>query len=111
MGITTRTDIFAMDAIRGLSNSSKELSKIYAQLSSGNRIYKASEDAAGLAIASRLNSDVRVYNQGIRNISDGISALQIASNALTVLQDITIRRQEIAEQSANGTYSRAQRAS
>ena len=100
-----------MDAIRGLSKTSKGLSEIYTQLASGSRINKASDDAAGLAIASKLNADSRVYGQGIKNINDGISVLQIASNAITSLKDITIRRQELAEQSANGVYSDKQRES
>ena len=100
-----------MDAIRGLSRSSNELSEIYNQLASGSRINKASDDAAGLAIASKLNADSRVYTQGIKNVNDGISVLQIASNALTSLKDITIRRQELAEQSANGVYTDKQRQS
>lgn len=100
-----------MDAIRGLSKTSKGLDEIYTQLASGSRINKASDDAAGLAIASKLNADSRVYGQGIKNINDGISVLQIASNAITSLKDITIRRQELAEQSANGVYSDKQRES
>lgn len=100
-----------MNAIRGLSKSSKELSDIYSKLSSGIRINKASDDAAGLAIASSLNTDCRVFNQGLKNVNDGISFIQIASNAISSLKDITIRRQELAEQSANGVYSDKQRES
>ena len=74
------------------------------------RINRASDDAAGLAIASTLNGDVRIATQAIRNLSDGISALSVAEGSLKNLSDITIRQRELAEQSANGVYSDKQRA-
>ncbi len=109
MAVSLRTDIIASKAIRGLNRSQNSLSTIFERLSSGQRINKASDDAAGLAVASSLNFEARVTNQGMKNINDGISAISIASNAISTLSDITIRRQELAEQSANGVYSTEQR--
>jgi flagellin-like hook-associated protein FlgL len=75
------------------------------------RINKASDDAAGLAIALSLNSDTRVFTQAVRNLNDGISYLSIASGALDALSTIVIRQKELAEQSANGTVGLTQRKS
>jgi flagellin len=72
------------------------------------RINRASDDAAGLAIADSLNADARVYGQAIRNVNDGVSALSIADGALGQLSNIVIRQKEFAEQAANGVYSSAQ---
>jgi flagellin len=78
-------------------------------LSSGLRINKASDDAAGLAIAQNLKTDTRVFAQGIRNINDGISILNIAQGALTELTQVTLRQLELATQGANGVLSTKQR--
>jgi len=79
------------------------------KLSSGLRINRASDAAAGLAIASGLNVDTRVQTQAIRNFNDGHSALSIAEGALQQLSSIIIRIRELAEQSANGTMTTVQR--
>lgn len=73
------------------------------------RINKASDDAAGLSIASSLNADERVYAQAVRNVNDGINYLNIADGALSELSNITMRQIELAEQAANGVYSFNQR--
>jgi flagellin len=75
------------------------------------RINRASDDAAGLAVASSLNAHSRVYGQGVRNVNDAISALNIADGGLEQLRAITIRQKELAEQAANGSLSRTQRRS
>jgi flagellin len=72
----------SQSAQRRLGESSAKLSGIYERLSSGQRINKASDDAAGLAIAEELNSKGRIYAQGIRNGNDGISLLNIADSAI-----------------------------
>lgn len=79
------------------------------KLSSGLRINSASDDAAGLAISESLKTDSRIFNQGVRNLNDGISVLNIADSALSSLSEINIRLTELAEQGSNGTYSRTQR--
>ncbi len=81
------------------------------RLSSGLRINHAADDAAGLAIASSLNADSRVYTTGIRNLNDGISLLSMADASLESLSNITIRIRELSEQAANGTLSFTQRKS
>lgn len=81
------------------------------RLASGQRINRASDDPAGLAVASSLRADSRVYGQGIRNVNDGISLLNVAEGALSALASITQRQIELAEQAANGTYSTNQRLS
>ena len=103
------SNIASLRAQRRLAENSSRLETIFERLASGQRINHARDDAAGLAIASGLNADSRVYGQGLRNINDGLSALQVAEGALNELSSITIRLQELAEQAANGTYSATQR--
>ena len=99
--------------VSGVSNLNKilsELSDSYNKLSSGKRISKASDDAAALAIASRLEASLGQLEQGARNVRDAGSALAIADGAVSQIQDISGRLQELSIQSANGTYSDEQRA-
>ncbi len=95
--------------LRSLSQNTKGLSNVYERLSSGQRINRASDDAAGLSIADNLNAKSRVFGQAIRNINDGASLINIAEGALGQLSTIVIRQRELAEQAANGTYSTTQR--
>lgn len=85
------------------------MSTVYERLSSGQRINRASDDAAGLAVATSLNAKTRVYSQAVRNVSDGVSALNIADQAVASLADIVTRQRELAEQAANGVYNTQQR--
>lgn len=109
MSITVGSNIASLRAQRLLGKSSEELGSSFEKLSSGLRINRASDDAAGLSIAQTLNTDARVLAQGIRNINDGISAISIAEGSLRELSSITMRQLELAEQAANGSYSLAQR--
>lgn len=109
MALTIGSNIASLKAQRRLSDSSSDLSRIFERLSSGQRINSASDDAAGLAIASSLRADARVFAQGIRNLNDGISLLSIGQGALTQLSQITQRQFELAQQSASGSYSARQR--
>ena len=99
----------ALNAQRRLGQSTQSVQQSFTRLSSGLRINKASDDAAGLAISESLNVDARVYTQGIRNLNDGISLTNIAEGAMQELTNITIRQRELATQSANGTLSLQQR--
>ncbi|HMP47353.1 MAG TPA: hypothetical protein PKA63_01645, partial [Oligoflexia bacterium] len=108
-GLSLSTNIASLNAQRNLTQSSKALETSFARLSSGMRINRASDDAAGLSVSSLLDTDRRVLAQGIRNLNDGISYLNIAESAVTELTNIMFRVQEIAEQSANGTFSDTQR--
>jgi flagellin len=107
--ITIGSNIASLNVQRQLARSSEALSTVYERLSSGQRVNRASDDAAGLAISMNLKTSSRIVSQGIRNINDGLSASHIISGTLSSLSDITIRIQELAEQSANGTYTSKQR--
>lgn len=98
-------------AQRRLAEATSSLAANYEHLSSGLRINRASDDAAGLAVASVLSSKSRVYTQSLRNINDGVSALNIAQGATSGMTDILQRLRELAVQSANGVFSLTQRLS
>jgi flagellin-like hook-associated protein FlgL len=107
--ISLGSNIQALRTIRALDRSVNERLAISARLATGKDIIRASDDAAGLAIVESLNADVRVYSQGIRNLSDGLSMLSIASGALSELGTIQTRIIELTEQAANGTFRDQQR--
>lgn len=109
MAITIGSNIASLQAQRRLSQSNESLSFVYQRLSSGSRINRASDDAAGLAIADNLRAQQRVASVAIRNANDGISTVAIADGALAEIGNVLIRLGELAEQSANGVYSPTQR--
>ncbi len=109
MAITINTNTGALSAQRYLGQTTALLGRTFERLSSGLRIVRASDDAAGLAIADSLRADSRVAGQAIRNASDGISLVSIADGALGEIGNILTRMAELAEQSANGTLSTSQR--
>lgn len=94
---------------RHLNKSTAQVESAYQRLSSGLRVNKASDDAAGLAVSNRLMVDKRIYTKGIQNLNDGISAVNIADTSLEALGNIAGRIQELATQSANGVLSDSQR--
>ena len=105
-----------MDSIKNISSlvsalakSENTIKKKFAELSSGSRINRASDDAAGLAIAESLKADAAKYSVANRNAQDAISASQIADGALGEISNINARLSEIATQAANGTLSDGQR--
>jgi len=107
--ITIGSNIGSLKAQRRLADAASSLASTYERLSSGQRINKASDDAAGLAISMDLGARSRVYSQAMRNANAGVSLLNIADAAVNSLVDINTRLQELAEQSANGVYSSSQR--
>jgi len=109
MPITVNTNIASLNAQRRLGNTTLALSKSYERLSSGLRITRASDDAAGLAIADSLRADQRIASVAIRNANDGISLISIADGALSEIGNVLTRMAELAEQSANGVLSTTQR--
>lgn len=109
MGLNIRTNVPALAAQNALSQSSKGLATAYERLSSGLRINHASDDAAGLAIASSLHADARVATVAMRNANDGISVIEITDGAIGQISNILSRLAELAEQSANGVYANGQR--
>jgi flagellin len=109
MSITIGTNITSLQSQRRLGLASSQLSKTFERLSSGQRINKASDDAAGLAIADKLRADQRVASVAIRNANDGISTIAIADSALSEIGNVLTRLAELSQQSANGTFSTEQR--
>ncbi len=109
MALRIGSNISALGAQRCLAEAASRLNKTYERLSSGQRINRASDDAAGLAIADTLKADTRVYSQGIRNLNDGLSLLNVADQAAGHLTDITTRITELAAQAATGSYNSRQR--
>jgi flagellin-like hook-associated protein FlgL len=103
------SNISSLRTQRLLNDAATQQSSISERLASGQRIVRAADDAAGLSIAESLRADARIYQQGIRNLNDGISLLQIGEGALGALTDIVVRQKELAQQSANGTLGNTQR--
>ena len=105
MGLRINTNVAALNTARILRRSTGALNKSLERLSSGLRINRAADDAAGLAIAEGFNSVVRGTQVAQRNAQDGISLVQTAEGALEVTTNILQRIRELAVQSANGTNS------
>lgn len=99
------TNIGAMKAANASSQAGKMLGSAMERLSTGKRINSAKDDAAGLAIATSMTSQVRGMNQAVRNANDGISMAQTAEGALQEVTNMLQRVRELAVQSASGTYS------
>ena len=109
MAITLGSNIASLQAQRRLATATDSLGKTFERLSSGQRINRASDDAAGLAIADSLRAAQRVATVAIRNANDGISTIAIADSALGEIGNVLSRLAELAEQSANGVFSTTQR--
>ncbi len=99
------TNTSALRAQNGSRIAEKSLQTAMERLSSGKRINSAKDDAAGLAIASKMTTQIRGMNQAIRNANDGISLAQTAEGALGEVTNMLQRIRELAVQSASGTYS------
>ena len=95
----------AMNANRNLTFNNTQLGKNLEKLSSGYRINRAGDDAAGLAISEKMRADVAIYDQAIRNANDGISMVQTAEGALTEVHSMLNRLVTLSTQAANGTYT------
>lgn len=109
MPITLGINISSLQAQRRLSDATSSTSRIFEQLSSGLRINRISDDAAGMAVAEDLNLQTRVYSKAILNGNDAQSILSIADSTLGQLGSIVTRIRELATQSANGTFGNSQR--
>lgn len=97
-------NIMAMNAYRNYSNNTSALSKNLEKLSSGYKINRAGDDAAGLAISEKMRAQITGLETAQKNAKDGISLVQTAEGALTEVHDMLNRMVELASQSANGTY-------
>jgi flagellin len=103
------TNVSAMRASTASSRAEVGLSKAIERLSTGQRINSASDDAAGLAISTRMTSEVRGLNMAMRNANDGISLAQTAEGGMNEVTNMLQRMRELAVQSANGTLSAGDR--
>jgi len=109
MAMVINTNVMSLNAQRNLTKSQSTQGQAMERLSSGLRINSAKDDAAGSAIASRLTSQIRGFDQSVRNANDGISLVQTAEGALSESSNILQRMRELAVQSANGTYTSGNR--
>ena len=109
MAATVNTNVVSLNAQRNLSTSQSSLSTSMQRLSSGLRVNSAKDDAAGLAIAERMNAQVKGMNVAVRNANDGISLAQTAEGALGKIGDNLQRMRELAVQSRNATNSAGDR--
>ena len=105
------TNLMSLNAQRNLSATQSALATSVQRLSTGLRVNSAKDDAAGLAIAERMNTQVRGMNVAIRNANDAISLAQTAEGALSKINDMGQRMRELAVQSANATNNETDRAS
>ena len=103
------TNIMSLNAQRNLSATQSALATSVQRLSTGLRVNSAKDDAAGLAIAERMNTQVRGMNVAIRNANDAISLSQTAEGSLSKINDMGQRMRELAVQSANATNSDSDR--
>src|SRR4051812_46532011 len=109
MAQVINTNVMSLNAQRNLSTSGSSLATSLQRLSSGLRINSAKDDAAGMAIADRMTSQIRGLNQATRNANDGISLAQTAEGALSTSGDMLQRIRELAVQSSNATNSSSDR--
>jgi len=110
MGFRINTNIDAIVGINNLTQSNARLSGNFGRLSSGLRINKAADDAAGLGVSENLRSQIQGLNQSIRNTNDGIGIIQTTEGALNEIHNGLDRLRELAVQSASGTLHDSERA-
>jgi flagellin len=103
------TNIRALMTNAAMQANERPLTVAMEQLSTGKRINSSRDDAAGLAIANWMTTEVRSLNQAVRNAGDGVSLLQTADGATSEISDMLQRMRELSVLSANDTYSAAQR--
>ncbi len=111
MSMTINTNIDALNALRNLTTTGTAFSSSVQKLSSGLRINTAADDAAGLSIATKLQSQVTGLNQAQRNAQDGVSMVQTAEGALNQVQTMLQRIRELAVEAGNSTLSSSDAAS
>jgi flagellin len=109
MGMRVSTNVAALNAQRNLVGSQRAVSSSMAQLSSGSRINKAADDAAGLAISEGLKAHIRSSAQAQRNANDGISMVQTAEGGLNEIGNIVVRLRELGIQGASDTVGETER--
>jgi flagellin len=111
MALYVNTNVSSISAQRNLNRAQGGAEKALQRLSTGMRVNSASDDAAGLAIGTRFQSQIRSLEQAQRNANDAISVIQTAEGGMAQMSDLLIRMRELSVQSANGTLSAADRIS
>jgi len=109
MGLRVNTNVASLNARRHLYNTTMQFNKSMERLSSGLRINRSGDDAAGLAISEGLKSDIRALDQASRNAADGISMVQVAEGSLDEVNNILLRLRELSEQAATETLGATER--
>ena len=109
MGLRIATNVMSLNAQKNLGNTNRGMATALERLSSGNRINKAADDAAGLAISENLRALIRGYRQANRNANDGISLVQVAEGSLNEVSNMLIRLRELAVQSSSDTIGDTER--
>lgn len=109
MGLRIATNVPSLNAQKNLVNTNRGLSTALERLSSGSRINKAADDAAGLAISENLRALIRGYRQANRNANDGISLVQVAEGSLNEVSNMIIRLRELAVQASSDTIGDTER--
>lgn len=109
MGLRIKTNVSSLTAQRQLGNTTRDLSSNMEKLSSGFRINKAADDAAGLAISESMTATIRSLGQAQRNANDGVSLIQVAEGSMNEISNILVRMRELATQSASDTIGNTER--
>lgn len=109
MGLRISTNLASINAQKSLAGTQRSIDKSFAQLSSGSRITKAADDAAGLSVSEGMKSQIRGFRQASRNANDGISLLQVAEGGLSETSNILTRLKELGVQAASDTISDVER--
>lgn len=109
MGLRVNTNVASLNAQRNLMGTKLNLDKSLEKLSSGYRINRAGDDAAGLAISENLKAQIRGLKQSVRNAQDGISLVQVAEGGLSEVSSILIRLRELGVQAASDTIGPVER--
>jgi flagellin len=109
MGLRISTNVASLNAQKNLIGTNRGLQTAMERLSSGNRINKAADDAAGLAISENLRGMIRGYRQANRNANDGISLVQIAEGSLNEVSNMLIRLRELGVQASSDTIGDTER--
>ncbi len=109
MGLRIATNVASLNAQRSMATNTRETQKSMAQLSTGSRITKAGDDAAGLAISENLKSQIRTYGQASRNANDGISMIQTAEQGMGEISNIVTRLRELGIQAGSDTIGETER--
>lgn len=110
MGFRINTNVSSLQAQNSLSKVNKDSQESFSKLSSGTRIAKAADDAAGLAISEKMKAEIRSAKQADRNANDGISMIQVAEGGLNETSNILTRMRELSIQSASDTVGDTERA-